>query len=775
MSIDAPRSRFRIEDLIVDFALGELERAGVRERLPDQAIEVLAALVERPNELVSRETLIARLWPKTTFSDTDAGLNTAVRKLRAALRDDADHPRYIETVPRRGYRIIATVEPLDAGQTPRATQAAKRPRPSRPLLLGFAGALAGIAVFFAHFARDGVDSTTTAAIGRRELPPRNVAVLPFLNLTGDARQEYRTLGLAEDVLNQLAQRRDINVIARTSSFAVGAERVDIREIGRRLNARYVLEGSVQGTRTQLRVTTQLIDASTGEHVWSRSFDRASENLLTVQHEIAVAVAEALQLSLEGAPAAFAGSGTQNPDAWIAYELGRSLVATRKYANVVAGIENLKRAVQLDPRFAGAFAELSQAFVMRTQYAPAASPAEIHAARDLAISEAIAAANQALTIEPTLGDALIVRGSAQGYIDQYERAEQDLRAGLALSPNSARGHEILGTLLIEHNQKIEEGLRLLERASSLDPLEPRGPYYRGFTELRRGRAAEAEQLLLEAIRRRPGYAPALTRLSSLYLILRGDFSAAVKFGELAFKADPDTEFVRGHLADAYVELEELDAADGLTSQGTDPATTRSILVDLRVGNIDEAAAKVQAFPERFVPCDYTSHSYVLLENAQRTRDFSGARRFLEHVAKIDTSGRAPRIRAGAEFSATILAQLMLLAGDDAAARALLAITLKQVQSYRDPMLPNCGNTNRTLARTLALLGRDTEALQHLSRAVLQEKSWYFGWYVFERDSAFTTLRGTAEFDSLRAAYRERVAAERAKLVQLRREGLVPVRP
>jgi TolB-like protein/DNA-binding winged helix-turn-helix (wHTH) protein len=773
MSVDSPRSRFRIGELMVDLALGEIERAGVRERLPDQAAGVLAALVERPNELVTREALIARLWPKTTYSDTDAGLNTAVKKLRAALGDDADRPSYIETVPRRGYRLIAAVEPVHLAHAPRTPKAAQRARPSRLLVLGLLGGLAALAAALIHFARDSGHSTTTGAIPGSELPSRNVAVLPFLNLTGDERQEYLALGLAENVLNQLAQLRDINVIARTSSFAIGAERVEIREIGRRLNARYVLEGSVQGTQRQIRVTTQLIDASTGEHVWSKAFDRAPENLLAVQQEIAVAVAEALQLSLENAPAAaFVRSGTQNPDAWIAYEQGRSLVATRKYENVVTGIESLKRAVQLDPRFAAAFVELSQAFVMRTQYAPAADAAEIHAARDLAVSEAISAANQALAIAPTLGDALIVRGLAQGYVDRYDRAEQDLRAGLAMSPNSARGHEFLGEVLIEHGQKIEEGLALLEQASSLDPLEPRGPYYRGFTELRRGRAAEAERLLLEAIHRRPDYAPALTRLSSLYWILRGEFSTAVKFGELALKADPDAEFVRGHLADAYVELGDLDAANSLTSLGPAPAATRSTLVALRIGKLDEAAAKVRASPERFVPCDYVSHGYVMLENAERTRDFTGARQFLQSVAKIDTSGGEPHIRPGAEFSATIVAQLMMLAGEDAAARELLAKAIEQLQSYPGPMLPNCGNTNRTLARALALSGRDAEALQHLSRSVLRENAWYFGWYMFERDTAFDGLHGMPEFDSLRAAYRQRVTAERAKLAQLRHDGLIP---
>ncbi|HEY7641456.1 MAG TPA: winged helix-turn-helix domain-containing protein [Steroidobacteraceae bacterium] len=771
MAANSPDGRYRIGELIVDLTLGELERAGVRERLPDQVAEVLAALVARPNELVTRETLIARLWPRATYSDTDAGLNTVVKKLRAALGDDADRPRYIETVPRRGYRLIATVEQARTAQAPQPQQTppVKSNWLSPTALLGVLGALAVLAALLVYNPRDRGETTRASAVPIRELPSRTVAVLPFLNLTGDARQDYLALGLAENVIHQLAQLHEITVIARTSSFAVSTQRIDTREIGRKLNARYILEGSVQATQRQLRITTQLIDASTGEHVWSKRFDRVPEDLLAVQSEIALNVAAALQLSIERAPTAqFARSGTQNPEAWTAYELGRSLVMTRKYANILGGIENLERAVQLDPRFAAAFVELSDAYVLRTQYAPAAGSAELHAGRDQAISKAIAAANQALAIDPTLGEALILRGSAEGYIDQYDQSEKDLRAGLALSPSSARGHQILGALLIEHSQKIDEGLALLDRASLLDPLEPRAPYYRGFTELRRGRAVEAERSLLEAIHRRPDYAPALTRLSSLYGTLRGEFSTAVRFGELALKADPDTEFVRSHLTDAYVELDEIDAAGDLNPPG-------STIVDLRVGKIDEAASRVRSFPERFVPCDYVVHSYAMLEDAQRTRDFTGARKFLERVAQIDLTGSAPHGRPGSEFSATIVAQLLSLGGDAARAHELLANTLEQAQNYRSLMLPNCGNTNRTLARTLALLGRDAEALKTLSRSMLQENAWYLGWYVFERDPAFAQLHGTPEFASLHAAYRARVAAERAKLVQMREDGIIPARP
>ena len=187
-----PRGQIRFGDAILDLSSAEIERGGVRQRLSEQAFEVLELLVERPGALIRREELIARLWPKTTYIDTDAGLNTAVKRLRAALGDDADHPRYVETIPRRGYRLIVPVQSVaasrdEAGPSVAPLSAGQAPR-TRRWLMGTLMAAAGI-LLVAWFAASVFWSRTpnSPRTDAAKVPSGNVAVLPFLNLTGDAR------------------------------------------------------------------------------------------------------------------------------------------------------------------------------------------------------------------------------------------------------------------------------------------------------------------------------------------------------------------------------------------------------------------------------------------------------------------------------------------------------------------------------------------------------------------------------------------------------------
>jgi TolB-like protein/DNA-binding winged helix-turn-helix (wHTH) protein/Tfp pilus assembly protein PilF len=773
-------------EVTLDRASAELELNGTRQRLPDQAFQVLELLTARPGQLVTREDLIARLWPKATYIDTDAGLNTAVRKLRAALGDDADHPRYVETVPRRGYRFIADVEPARstaAGDTPppeRTPLPAAGPAPPQlvrrvPVLIWLLIAAVGAALV-AWLARGPLltrapaDSVAAASV----LPSRNVAVLPFLNLTGNSRQDYLALGLAENVLHQLAQLREVNVIAHTSSFRFGGRSEDIREIGRKLNSRYLLEGSVQGSSARLRVTTQLIDATTGSHLWSKSFDRAPEDLFAVEDEIATEVAKALQLSVNFAAEPLRHSGTQNPDAWLAFQQGRMLVSTRKYENLVAAVASLEQAVQLDPHFADAYVELANACLLQARYRPFMGA---EAARRLvrqATEQAVSALNRALGIDPKLGDALIIRGAVAMFLDDTTKAEADLLDGLALSPNSARGHQLLGELLAGYPARTEEALARIERARLLDPLEPRGPYYQGLVESLRGNVAEAERLLLASLQLRPDYAPALTRLATLSWRWRGQFADAVKYSEYALRAEPQGLFVRVPAITLYLEMGDIAAAQSLAPSGASVGI-QTVALPLYGGDYGNAAALLYTDPEYFTACDWSSDSYALLEQARASGQYLRARRFLEQHASIVTQGNAPLVKPGAEHAATVVAQLLESSGDHERARRLLEEVLKQLDRATLPTSGNCVHVTRTRARTLALLQRDAEAMVDLKRATLGENAWYHGWYVFERDPAYAHLRDDPEFRSLRASYRARVNLEHIKLAQLRSTGLIPARP
>jgi TolB-like protein/DNA-binding winged helix-turn-helix (wHTH) protein/Tfp pilus assembly protein PilF len=790
-----PRGKFRFGEVILDLSSAEIERGGVRQRLPDQAFEVLEVLTSNPGTVVTREELIARLWPKTTFIDTEAGLNSAVKKLRASLGDDADHPRFIETVPRRGYRFIAAIEPSVLATTapppgipaaPEAVssatvEAAEPPPRTRRYVLIATLAVASAIALVAWLGR-GAPSSRAPVLGPADLatsPSGNVAVLPFLNLTGDPQRDDLALGFAESILHELAQLRGVNVIAHTSSFAFRNKAGDVREIGRKLNARYVLEGSLQGSAQRMRITTQLIDTATGTHLWSQSFDRPTTDLFAIQDEISHEVAKALRVSVtdaDGEP--LRSSGTHNLDAWLAFQQGRELAATRRVANLDAAVTSLENAVQLDPQFARAYVELAEAYLLRSRYsASEGTTAEVRDRRRAA-NDAVAAVARALAIDPKLGDALVVRGHAASYVEDYVGAETDLRAGLALSPNNARGYQLLGELLVDELGRDEEGMALIGRARLLDPLEPRAPYYLGIVAYLRSNFADAQRWFLAALELRPDYAPALGRLSMVSLS-RGQFADAVKYAERALRADPRSSWVRDELVEAYWEIGEIESVRRLlrSASTADPIVAAELL--FLDGDYRRAGALVYADPDRSGFCAVNIVPFIVLEHARVTKDYTRARGFFEQNMAGLNKGPATAslrgdlvVKSGAEYAASLLAQIMQLSGDRARARHLLETTLAQLDRAEPPLaLERCVNVGRTRARVLALLGRDGEALDTLKRALLRENSWYYGWYLFDRDSAFAHLQTNSEFQALRAAYRAHIEAEQRKLAELRASGLV----
>lgn len=244
----------------VDLRAGELRKKGMKVGLQDKPFQMLAALLEQSGRLVTREELRERLWPANTFVDFDGSLNTAAGKLRDALGDSAKTPRYLETLPRRGYRFIAPVGPLSAKTN-------TYPLPS---------------VEFAS--------------GNHQ---QSIAVLPFANLSSDSEQEVFCDGMTEELINALAQLPSLHVVARTSAFAFKRLHRDIRQIGQELGARTVVEGTVRRADDRLRITAQLIDTGNGYHLWSQPYDRKLTNIFAIQEEVAQAIADTVRVRLAG--------------------------------------------------------------------------------------------------------------------------------------------------------------------------------------------------------------------------------------------------------------------------------------------------------------------------------------------------------------------------------------------------------------------------------------------------------------------------------------------
>ncbi|MDQ1408716.1 MAG: hypothetical protein QOJ41_451, partial [Acidobacteriaceae bacterium] len=298
----SPTSILRFGVFQVNLAAHELRKHGVRIRLPGQPFCVLSILLERPGQIVSRDEMRKKLWDSDTFVDYERSLNSAIRKLRAVLGDSQESPRYIETVPRLGYRFIAPVEeisssgggpltePLEPTPGAAAAKVLEPPRRHRPLILVIPAILLTLAAGYFMWSRARV----------RPQPPGErlmLAVLPFENLTGDAAQDYLSDGLTEEMIAQLGHLdpEHLGVIARTSVMHYKHTTEQAGQIGSELGVQYVLEGSLRRESDRVRVTAQLVQMKDQTRIWSRQYDRELKNLLTLQEEIAQETADEIQL------------------------------------------------------------------------------------------------------------------------------------------------------------------------------------------------------------------------------------------------------------------------------------------------------------------------------------------------------------------------------------------------------------------------------------------------------------------------------------------------
>ena len=418
-----PRQSYRsarFGGLSLDLLAGELRKGIERVRLQDKPFQMLRLLLEHSGEVVTREELQKTLWPRGTVVEFDHSIATALKKLRQALGDDADHPRYIETLARRGYRWIAGVEWVGLGEKPEISQ--------------------------------GADETIDS-----------IAVLPFANLDGDPGQEYFCEGLAEEILNALTRVPGFRVTARTSSFSFRDKEQDIRQIGQALNVKSILEGSVRHSGNRIRITVQLIHAGTGYHLWSETYDREMTGVFAVQEEIAQAIASLLKVKLGALPAGpLVRRGTENPDAYHACLEGRHYTLQLTASSMARGLACYERAIALDPNYAGAYAGLAEHHYILAFY--------LHARPREVLPAALAAAERALEIDPCCGAAYSIRGALRAvYQYDWTSAGEDCTRALELNPSDAHAHYRRAGCYLRPLGRLEESLAEITRAIELDPL------------------------------------------------------------------------------------------------------------------------------------------------------------------------------------------------------------------------------------------------------------------------------------------------------------------
>jgi TolB-like protein/tetratricopeptide (TPR) repeat protein len=627
-------------------------------------------------------------------------------------------------------------------------------------------AVLAIGAYAAWRARSGANLTPVGVEAPTPslLPAHTVAVLPFENLSAEPSDGFLATGIAESVLHRLAAVKSLSVIARTSSFTFNRRDVDARDIGRKLNARYLVEGSVQRAGDRLRITAQLLDASSGSNVWSLRLERHMGDIFELEDEISDKVTDAVGVSLAAEPGKTPSRPTPKLDAYLAYIEGRSLLSTFKIADVEAGIERFKRATAVDPGFAAAYAEEAHALRMLSwMLHPEGGPTEPEIER-----QAAALNDKALSLDPELGEAWVERAYGRQQINAGFDAttDADFRKGLALAPNYAQGHLLYGEWLYLLG-RTDDALAMLERARQLDPLAPRSHYMKGLILLDRGEVDQAAALLLEALRVNPRYSPALARLGELESS-RGNFAEAAKLMERAIALDPSARWIRFEIAWIYLELGDVAAAQDV--QAEIPPRAQNLCVLRYKGEEQRAAALLYALPREDLNTAVMAKgcsSLVIRDDALERRDYGRALRTLEVCLTDDWD---PILSTGENYVQVMCAvrytSILMANGERDRARKLLQAMLAAMQRHK---LYNYGVAPGFV---LALLGDTDAALTALEAGYAEEKG---GWWYDIRAPELLGLRAHPRIQSLEKRVSDNAAKQAALLAAMRHAGEVPYRP
>jgi TolB-like protein/DNA-binding winged helix-turn-helix (wHTH) protein len=484
-----PSRRFGVFE--VNLQARELRKYGTRVRLSGHAFEILALLLERPSEIVTREQLRARLWPSDTFVDFEHGLNTAVKKLRIALGDSPTHTRYIETVPRIGYRFVAPVETSGEQAAKRANVSADTRRALSPDLpqgsaepaappssLTWVGKLALPALVLIGAAlalnlgntRDrlygllrpaGVPSRTTISTTK---PHPSIAVLPLENLSGDRDQDYFVEGMTDELTTDLAQFQGLRVISRTSAMHYKGTNKTAPQIGKELGVETLLEGTVERAGDRVRIRAQLIDCMNDRHLWARSYDRDFKDVLALQSELAGDIVEQTRGNVVQTEPKLPSESFRpvNASAYEDYLKGRYFWNRRTRDGFRTAVLYFQSAIGKDPTYAQAYAGLADSYLLLGGYG-------FEEQKDT-MSKAKAAALRALAIDDRLAEAYSSLGLIAEQSDwNWAEAERDFKRAIQLNPNYSVAHHWYGDGYLAAVGKADEAIAELRKAHELDPL------------------------------------------------------------------------------------------------------------------------------------------------------------------------------------------------------------------------------------------------------------------------------------------------------------------
>jgi TolB-like protein/DNA-binding winged helix-turn-helix (wHTH) protein len=677
MLITHPPGRFRFGDFELDGGAYELRRHGRPVRIERQPMDLLLLLVERRRQLVQRSEIVDLLWGKDVFVDVETGVHTAIRKIRRALHDSSDAPIFVETVPGKGYRFIATVEVVGAPhdttgsgktQPPVATQISDsvlpEPSPAQATTLSIGEASFGIDRAVLGTASESAASTTAgmpveprvaapvASTARMRLTfglilaalligvaissrlprgensrssPLTLAVLPFTNLSGDPTREYVAEGLAEDTATSLGQidPEQMGIVAGSATVRYKGSTKSAAEIGRELAADYIVESSLRIENNLLRVTATLVRVRDQVQVWSQSYDREPTSVLGLQRELSTAIAEQIRLRLSpGRLEALAQRQTQSPDAYDLYLRGRNFENQRTPATNRQAIAYYARATELDPDYGLAWSAVARVLAGSLINGDA-SPVEV-------LPRARAAAARAVRAGPETAEAQFALAYLKWCCEwDWPGADAGFRRALALDPHSAYGHLWLGHALSQMGRH-DEALLSTRRARELEPLSALMP-----------------------------------ALSSQVAFQARDYRAALDYARQAIVLDPELwigHMVRGQALEQLGEYEQalaaLTTAARFSGENSKALAMRAYVL-AKTGRADDAGAMLRTLETvsktKYVPpyamalisagLEHRDAVFVWLERAFDARDM--------HLIYLPVDPKWDSYRADPRFEALIV--------------------------------------------------------------------------------------------------------------------------
>lgn len=748
---------FTIGEWTIRPSLDRLEQEDRKITIEPGAMDVLVYLARHAREVVSTDRLIAELWGGRIVEDNT--VYKRIAQLRQALADDAHKPRYIETIPKHGYRLIAPVGFAAA----RIAAHGAEIRSQRPWIYAtavLAGLILALVLDFA-LRQPGPDPRLSAGAAG-EL--RSLAVLPFVDMSAAGDQAYLGEGIAERLIHSLSGIPGLRVAARTSAFTFRDGTADVRTIGDQLNVDAVVEGSVQREGDQLRVTVQLVEVEGGYHVWSKSFDRDFDDLLAIQNEIAMAITDAVAGYLSEAPAStVAKAGTYSIDAYDHYLLGRHHLYQRTESSINRAIGLFQQAIGIDPDFAQAHAGLALGYVFLrrfTRVGPEVVPL------------AEAAAKNALTIEPDLAEAHMAMGNFLDLNQDVPGAETAYRRAIELDPNLALAHFWL-SIVLNQQERLAESAEALETALALDPLSPHINSQWARHLINQGRIDEAITFIEKALALQPGYWPAVAQLIDIHLRLE-QYGSAIK-AILEFSAlTEDAGRKAAALLDVadiyfsvYGDLESTELWIDQASQAA-PGSETNLRVHLYLAQdrYEDASSLVHAWAAENSDEPFTLALAALYEMVIGHGDHAGRLYRQVEAAPLmvdvrDNNLFVPHTVHWGYLPAVHYAHVLMRSGEPDRGRTLL----RQAHSFLTEV-EECRGCEAGRAYILGsirtLQGDKTDALRHLGRAI--DEGWHKHWFLV-RDPNLNLLMEEPGFVALAEDLAIRIADRRERLAPL----------